>query len=277
MLGYAEQNNLNVSKKINAIPYTHTWTASSRCFNYMQYHDYIKKEHWEKPQSLQAKMGHVNIVIWSWVYFGKSLSLNSPLLFPEMQPESILQGEGYTSFLCRHTTKVSGPEFMSDRLKHWKCSVVRGVHIWAYFLGKTNFGFCVPKTKKRKGPPRLLLAREAKASICHGVGVHQCPQPEWLAGVWRYHWHRVVYWSFKETCFHQGDSFSRKVSGYFSTTKLGLILHMLQQCGLLDTEWTCLNDPSAIQKHLLLKMKGESDSSDQRLLKSWSLVSSKNG
>lgn len=53
---------------------------------------------------------------------------------------------------------------------------------------------------------------------------------------------------------HQANIFPQQVSGYFSVTEKGFILHMLQQCGYIDTECMCLTDLPAVQICLYLKM-----------------------
>ncbi len=50
-----------------------------------------------------------------------------------------------------------------------------------------------------KGPSRLSLATEAKANVCHGMGVQQSKRHGWLGCVWRYHWHEGIYWDCTET------------------------------------------------------------------------------
>lgn len=116
----------------------------------------------------------------------------------------------------------------------------------------------------------LLLLEGAKATICVGIGVHQCPQHGWLAYVWSYHWRRGVYWDFRDICCHHGNIFSQEDSGYESRTAPSLILHVLQQGHRVDTvhklDWPdCSLDISETEN---VSQKVQSDNGNHGLMSS---------
>ncbi len=75
------------------------------------------------------------------------------------------------------------------------CAVLRGVHISTCFREKW---ISSSQSQRPKGPSRLSSAAEAKANVCHGMGVQQSKQHGRLAYVWRYYWHGGIYWDCPE-------------------------------------------------------------------------------
>ncbi len=75
------------------------------------------------------------------------------------------------------------------------CAVLRWVHISTCFQEKW---ISSSQSQRPKGPSRLSLATEAKANVCHGMGVQQSKQHGWLAYVRRYYWHGGIYWDCTE-------------------------------------------------------------------------------
>ncbi len=55
------------------------------------------------------------------------------------------------------------------------------------------------QSHRPKVPSRLSSVTEAKANVCHGMGVQQCKRHGWLEYVRRYHWHGGIYWDCTET------------------------------------------------------------------------------
>ncbi len=54
--------------------------------------------------------------------------------------------------------------------------------------------FSSSQSQRPKGPSRLSSATEAKANVCHGMGVQQSTQHGWLKYMQRYYWHGGMYW-----------------------------------------------------------------------------------
>ncbi len=83
--------------------------------------------------------------------------------------------------------------------------VLRWVHIstsiWEKWISSSQ-------SQRPKGPSRLSLATEAKAKICHGMGVKQSKWLGWLKYVRRYYWNGG--WDCTETYCHQDDVFHGK-------------------------------------------------------------------
>ncbi len=75
------------------------------------------------------------------------------------------------------------------------CAVVRWVHISTCFWVKKVLS---SQSQRPKRPSRLSSATDAKANVCHGMGVHQCKRHGWLGYVRRYHWHGGMYWDCTE-------------------------------------------------------------------------------
>ncbi len=71
------------------------------------------------------------------------------------------------------------------------CTVHRWVHISNCFCEKCISSY---QSQRPKGPSRLSLAAEAKANVCHGMGVQQSKQHGWLAYVWMHYRHGGIYW-----------------------------------------------------------------------------------
>ncbi len=70
------------------------------------------------------------------------------------------------------------------------CAVLRWVHISTCFREKW---ISSSQFQRPKGPFRLSLATEAKANVCHCMGVQQSKRHGWLAYVRRYYWHGGIY------------------------------------------------------------------------------------
>ena len=88
---------------------------------------------------------------------------------------------------------------------------------------------------------------------------------------------RLMLEFWRDKCCRQDDDFSQELHVHISRTMPGLILHELQQRGVVRIECMCLTGLPAVQICLLLKMysaswRGESDNSD-----SSSLVYTQNG
>ncbi len=75
------------------------------------------------------------------------------------------------------------------------CAVLRWVHITTCFREKW-ISSC--QSQRPNGPSRLSSATEAKANVCHGMGVHQSKWHGWLEYAWRCHWHGCIYWDCTE-------------------------------------------------------------------------------
>ncbi len=137
----------------------------------------------------------LNIAAWAQEHFRKpqsaAASRNATWI-------SVTLGESYISILCSDAAGFSGPELISDSQKDnvKMCAVLRWVHISTCLREKWISSF---QSQRPKGPSRLSLATEAKANVCHGMGVQQSKQHGWLAYVQRYYWHGGIDWDCTET------------------------------------------------------------------------------
>ncbi len=75
------------------------------------------------------------------------------------------------------------------------CAVHRWVHISTC---SREQWISSSQSQRSKGPSRLSLATEAKANVCHGMGVQQSKRHGWLAYVRKYYWHGGIYWNCTE-------------------------------------------------------------------------------
>ncbi len=107
------------------------------------------------------------------------------------------------------------------------CAVLRWVHISTCFWEKW---ISSSQSQSPKGPSRLSLPTEAKANVCHGMGVQQSKQHGWhmcegtinmeaYTGIVQRHILPSRWW---------------EVHGYYIKTMPSLILHVLQQRGFVD-------------------------------------------
>ncbi len=122
---------------------------------------------------------------------------HSLLLHQEMQLESLLLEEKaihtfYAAMLLGPLGQSSS-QIVKKTVK--MCALLRWVHISTCFQEKRILSF---QSQRPKGPSRLSLATEAKANVCHGMGVQQSKPHGWLAYVRRYYWHGGIYWDCTE-------------------------------------------------------------------------------
>ncbi len=156
------------------------------------------------------------------------------------------------------------------------CCVQMSPH-FNLFLGKNGCRVFSPKDQRDHSD--FSSATDAKAHVCHGMGVQQSKQHGWLAYVIRCHWHGGIYWyivqrhtaikmmSFMGSPWLLDQDNASSHSACATTTWFHR--HM---CMWMTGQQICL----------LLNMYGpswkeESDNDDHRLMGIWSLVSSEIG
>ena len=144
----------------------------------------------------------------------------------------------------------------------WKlvktCSLVGTSPHFSLFLGKTGFGFYVPKMKKTI---QTVTKKSAKTCLCDGMGCISAHGMGDCIYVKIPLMQRLFILFWRDICCRQDDDFSQELHVHFRKTMPGLILHELQQLGFVCID--CLTglicpDLSQIEKVCAL-WRGESD------------------
>jgi len=118
----------------------------------------------------------------------------------------ITQGGSHISALCCNTAQFSGHQLISDGQKdsgHVFCGQ-RSPRFSCFWEKLTS-----ASTRMRKSIQAVIRER-FKASVCHGMGLHQCPWHGWLHVAWMLR--------MREICYHPGDASFLGVCGYFNKT-----------------------------------------------------------
>ena len=125
--------------------------------------------------------GQMHIATWALEYFKKSSSLNKVTAASRNATWNciIQRGRNIAEFIWE---SFWGPKVSWDGTERpWKRVLWSDESTFQLVFGKTDVGFYVPKMKI---PSRLLPTKNAKNSLCDGMGVHQCPRHGWSAYTW---------------------------------------------------------------------------------------------
>lgn len=176
--------------------------------------------------------------------FGKLLWPQSINAFRNATWASVVPGGNHT-FISSQKMAMNSLDLCPIRWEKVKTVLWSDNFMFQLVFGKMDTRISVPKThcyqQKVQKPPSVI--------VWWCIDAHAMGDLHILWG---------VCWDFRDICSHQGSVFSREVSWYSSKTMPELILHMLEECGLVGTECVCLT----CSPHVFLKMYGTTRGGD---------------
>ncbi len=144
--------------------------------------------------------------------------------------------KSYTSILCSNAAGFSGPELISDSQKDSEnmCCTQMSPH-FHLFLGKNGFRVLSPKDE-RDHPDFHQRQKQKQTSVMVWGCSRANSMGDWLAYVQRCYWHGGIYWN----CTKKYTAIKTSFMGspwLLDQDNAAFILHVLQQCGFVETEW----------------------------------------
>ncbi len=127
----------------------------------------------------------LNIATWTQEYFRKPMSFTTVCCCIKKCNLNIcyFRRKLYINSMQRCCRVLWARAHLRLSKRQWKCVLYSDESTFQLFLGKWILSSQSPR---QKGPFRLSLATEAKANVCHGMGVLQSKQHGWLAYMRRY-------------------------------------------------------------------------------------------
>ena len=138
----------------------------------------------------------MDIATWSQEYFGKSLSLNTVCRCIKKCNLKLYYAKrkAFINFVQKRHWVLWAQSHLRRNERQWKHVLRSQESTFQPVFGKN--GHRILRDKDEKKPSKLLPTKSAKTSLCDGMGVHQCPQHEWAAYMWRCHWYGGLCWNF---------------------------------------------------------------------------------